>query len=123
MEGKTGVCDVAFGRATAVALRRYLRAWKGSRYADTDALWVGDRGPIGYPGVQLMLTSYSKRAGVGHIPPPVPPHVRRVLEGIRSQRRGLDDVGRLADGRTASPLRGRGQGGACAEGTHPLDRL
>lgn len=69
VEGKTGVRDVAFGKATAVALRRYVRARKNSRYADSGALWVGDRGPIGYPGVQLMLTSYSKRAGVGHIHP------------------------------------------------------
>lgn len=127
VDGKTGVRDVAFGKATAVALRRYLRARKGSRYAGTDALWVGDRGPIGYAGVQLTLARYSERAGVGHIHPHQFRHTFAASWKASGGSEG--DLMTLGGWRTAAQLHrygavGKAERARKAHSVHsPVDRL
>lgn len=53
-----------FGRKTAMAIDRYLRARAAHRYAATDALWLGPRGPLGDSALDLMLRRRARQAGV-----------------------------------------------------------
>ena len=46
VRGKTGERTVPFGKATASALRRYLRHRSRHRKAEDSALFIGDRGRI-----------------------------------------------------------------------------
>jgi site-specific recombinase XerD len=57
---------VAFGRATATALARYVRLRGRHPRADLPDLWLGDRGrgPIDGASLYTMLTRRAERAGV-----------------------------------------------------------
>jgi site-specific recombinase XerD len=55
---------VPFGRKTAAALDRYLRARRGHRYADSPALWLGERGPMTAYGIDDRLRVLARRAGL-----------------------------------------------------------
>lgn len=56
---------VPFGPFTARSLDRYLRLRRGHRLADTDALWLGDRGKgLGYYGLYSALTERAEAAGL-----------------------------------------------------------
>jgi site-specific recombinase XerD len=57
---------VAFGRATATALARYMRLRGRHPRADLPALWLGDRGrgPVDGASLYTMLTRRAEQAGV-----------------------------------------------------------
>lgn len=61
---------VPFGPQTATALDRYIRARRRHRLADTDALWLGERGrTFAYSGLYGMLNERAARAGIGEFHP------------------------------------------------------
>jgi len=53
-----------FGRKTAQALDRYVRARAQHRHAESEALWVGPQGPLRDSAVDLMIRRRSKQAGL-----------------------------------------------------------
>jgi site-specific recombinase XerD len=55
---------VPFGRKTAQALDRYLRVRAQHRHADSEALWLGPRGPLNDSAVDLMLRRRATQAGL-----------------------------------------------------------
>jgi site-specific recombinase XerD len=56
--------SVPFGKRTAQALDRYLRARRAHRYAASDALWLGLRGPLTTVGVQTIVKRRAAEAGL-----------------------------------------------------------
>ena len=64
--GKGGKGRIApFGDQTARAIDRYLRARRTHRLADTDALWLGDRGKsLEYYGLHAALKYRAELAGL-----------------------------------------------------------
>jgi site-specific recombinase XerD len=56
-----------FGRRSAVALDRYLRARAQHRDAEHVALWLGHAGPMTPNGVYQAVRDRSHAAGLGHI--------------------------------------------------------
>jgi site-specific recombinase XerD len=64
---------VPFGRRTALALDRYLRARAQHLQADTELLWLGRRGPLTDDGVYDAIRRRTAEAGLG----PVHPHLFR----------------------------------------------
>jgi site-specific recombinase XerD len=60
---------VPFGKRTALALDRYLRARTQHRYTDLPNLWLGRRGPLRPDGVYDVIQKRTEQAGVGHIHP------------------------------------------------------
>jgi site-specific recombinase XerD len=58
-----------FGRRTAVALDRYLRARASHPYAASEALWLGQRGPLNPDAVRIIVRRRGKQAGIGHVHP------------------------------------------------------
>jgi site-specific recombinase XerD len=62
-----------FGKKTALALDRYLRARTKRPQADLPALWLSRRGPLGDEAVRVMLRKRGDDAGV----PGVHPHLFR----------------------------------------------
>lgn len=64
--GKTRA--VPFGAKTGKALERYLRERRAHKSADTtDALWLGQRGPMGAWGVDERLKVRAAQAGVENL--------------------------------------------------------
>lgn len=61
--------NVYFGTATARVLDRYLRQRDRHRYADSDALWLGKKGPMTRWGIRDVLEKRARQAGVGHVHP------------------------------------------------------
>ena len=56
---------VPFGPKTAAAVDRYLRRGrKKHRLASTPALWLGGKGPLGYPGLYRTLRLRAEAAGI-----------------------------------------------------------
>jgi site-specific recombinase XerD len=53
-----------FGRKTAQALDRYLRARAGHADADSPALWLGSQGPMGSDGIRSVVRHRSAEAGL-----------------------------------------------------------
>jgi site-specific recombinase XerD len=62
-----------FGRKTAMALDRYLRARARHRLAHLDALWLGLRGPLTISGLRDLLDRRGRQAGI----PALHPHMFR----------------------------------------------
>ena len=62
-----------FGRKTALALDRYLRARARHRFAHLDALWLGLRGPLTISGLRDLLDRRARQAGI----PDLHPHMFR----------------------------------------------
>jgi site-specific recombinase XerD len=62
-----------FGRRTALALDRYLRARSRHRLAHLDALWLGQRGPLTASGLRDVLDRRGRQAGI----PELHPHMFR----------------------------------------------
>jgi len=60
---------VAYGNKTAQALDRYLRSRRAHKSADSNALWLGVRGPLGTTGLTQMLRRRSESAGVKGVNP------------------------------------------------------
>lgn len=61
---------VPFGPKTGEALRRYLRARsRHPKAADTDAVWIGRKGPLTDFGIRRVLERRADDAGVPHVHP------------------------------------------------------
>ena len=58
-----------FGRKTAVAIDRYLRARAGHPYADAEDLWLGQRGPMTGWGIEGMVGKRGRAAGIEGLHP------------------------------------------------------
>ena len=64
---------VPFGRRTAQALDRYLRARAHHAYADSEWLWLGKQGRLRETGVAQLVRRRARQAGI----PNVHPHLFR----------------------------------------------
>jgi site-specific recombinase XerD len=60
---------VSFGRKTAKALDRYLRARLGHVDAESDRMWLGLKGPMTGSGIRQMLWRRSGEAGIPRMHP------------------------------------------------------
>ncbi len=60
---------IRFGTKTAVALDRYLRLRRAHRYAVSDALWLGQDGPLTGSAIATMLARRCERAGLSRLHP------------------------------------------------------
>ncbi|MCT1385790.1 tyrosine-type recombinase/integrase [Brachybacterium sp. p3-SID1565] len=61
---------VPFGPNTGQAIDRYVRTRRTHRLADTDALWLGDRGkPFSYDGLHKALRERAVAAGIDRFHP------------------------------------------------------
>jgi site-specific recombinase XerD len=58
-----------FGRKASVALDRYLRARSRHRYAESEALWLGQRGPLRKAGIREIVERRGRQAGVASLHP------------------------------------------------------
>jgi integrase/recombinase XerD len=85
--------SVPFGVFTGQALDRYIRTRRSHRLADTDALWVGDRGKsFSYDGLHKTLGERAARAGV----PGFHPHLMRHTAAHRWLAAGGSEGGLMA---------------------------
>jgi len=60
---------VPYGKRTAQALDRYLRARSRHPHADEDWLWIGAKGRLGDSGLRQMLERRGDLAGIGRVYP------------------------------------------------------
>ncbi|MCA1693506.1 MAG: tyrosine-type recombinase/integrase [Actinobacteria bacterium] len=60
---------VPFGVKSAQALAKYLRVRQTHKNRDLPALWLGQRGDLGYSGYWAMIRRRARRAGLGDIHP------------------------------------------------------
>jgi site-specific recombinase XerD len=60
---------VPFGRKTAQALDRYLRARARHRQAASEALWIGPKGPITDSGIAQIVRRRGRQAGIEGLHP------------------------------------------------------
>lgn len=63
--------EIPLGIKSAQAIDRYLRERRKHPYADSESLWLGDRGraTLGTDGIDAILKRRAARAGIGHIHP------------------------------------------------------
>lgn len=69
VNGKTGQRFVYLSPKTIQALDRYLRMRRGHRWAASDALWLGERGPMTPDGIRERLNVRCAQAGLDHLHP------------------------------------------------------
>jgi integrase len=60
---------IPYGRKSAAALDRYLRARARHPHALEPALWIGKQGPMSTSGLRQMLDRRAEKAGIGHVHP------------------------------------------------------
>jgi site-specific recombinase XerD len=58
-----------FGRRTAQAIDRYLRARAKHPHADTEWLWLGKQGRLGETGIEQVVKRRGRQAGLPHVHP------------------------------------------------------
>lgn len=92
--GKGGKGRVApFGPQTGLAIDRYIRMRRTHRLADTDALWLGDRGKnLSYYGLHAALKYRAERAGLSGFHP----HLLRHTAASRWLAAGGSEGGLMA---------------------------
>ncbi len=56
-----------FGQRTARALDKYLRARDAHGYADSAAMWLGTRGPLGSDAIQRIVHRRGEEAGIADL--------------------------------------------------------
>jgi integrase len=61
--------SVPFASKAGTALSRYLRARRAHKFANSEALWLGRRGPLSETGLAQMLWRRCDQAGVARIHP------------------------------------------------------
>lgn len=82
-----------FGAQTGVAIDRYLRQRRTHRLADTDALWLGDRGKgLNYYGLHRALKGRAELAGLDKFHP----HLLRHTAAARWLAAGGSEGGLMA---------------------------
>jgi integrase len=93
--------ELPFGRRTALALDRYLRARALHRHADSPWLWLGQRGRLTAYGIQQVIRRRAQEAGL----PGLHPHQLRhtFCHQWRAEGGNETDLMRLAGWR--SPAR------------------
>jgi integrase/recombinase XerD len=70
VRGKGGkVRGVVIGVTTARTLRKYLRWRSKSKYAGSDALWLGERGAMTASGLDKLIRSVGAEAGLEGVHP------------------------------------------------------
>jgi site-specific recombinase XerC len=55
---------VPFGAKTALALDRYLRARSDHKHSDSNAFWLGQRGPLVRHGIYVMVKQRASQANI-----------------------------------------------------------
>ncbi len=60
---------VPFGRRTALAIDKYIRARRQHRDSHRAELWLGHSGPMTGNGVYQVITARAEQAGLGHLKP------------------------------------------------------
>lgn len=116
---------VRFGATTAVAIDRYLRLRRGHRYAESEWLWMGQRGRLEYSALAVMLAKRSEAAGLSRI------HAHQFRHSFAHQFLAAGgnetDLQRLAGWRSPSMLRRYGASMADERAAKayksPVDRL
>lgn len=84
---------VPFGPNTGQAIDRYVRARRTHRLAETDALWLGDRGkPFSYDGLHKALRERAAAAGIDRFHP----HLLRHTAAHRWLAAGGSETGLMA---------------------------
>lgn len=98
---------VVIGHETAAAVDRYLRARRGHRYAGTDQLWLGQRGPMTPQAVGLRVAARAEMAGID----PVHTHQLRHTWASNMKTAGVqsDELMALAGWSTEAMLRKYGR--------------
>ena len=57
-----------YGAKTSAALDRYIHMRARSHWAaDTDALWIGNRGAMTTAGIRSLVERRANKAGIGHV--------------------------------------------------------
>jgi site-specific recombinase XerD len=108
--GKPRPCP--FGRKTAAAIDRYLRARaKHPKASDTDALWLGRRGAITPAALRSALARRCRAAGIAHIHPHQFRHTF-AHEWMNTEGTNETDLMRLAGWSSPSMLRRYGASAA-----------
>lgn len=93
---------VPFGAKTGLALKRYKLARSAHKDARSDALWLGERGPIGKRALQFMFDRRCKAAHIGHLHPH---QLRHTFAHTWLSNNGTEgDLMRLAGWRTRTML-------------------
>lgn len=94
IRGKGGKGRIApFGPQSARAIDRYIRARRAHRLADTDALWLGDRGKgLSYYGLHAALKQRADAAGLTGFHP----HLMRHTAASRWLAAGGSEGGLMA---------------------------
>jgi site-specific recombinase XerD len=116
---------VRFGSRTAVALDRYLRLRRGHRRAASDALWLGQDGPMTASGFAQVVARRCRAAGLNRLHPHQFRHTFAHEYLANNGQEG--DLQRLAGWRSPTMLRRYGASMADERArkayTSPADRL
>jgi site-specific recombinase XerD len=83
---------VSFGRKTAQALDRYVRARRRHKDAESPALWLGQHGPLTESGIRRTVRQRGERAGIKNLHP----HMLRHLFAHQQLSDGMQESDLMA---------------------------